>query len=85
MSRTYIDSLALAGARAHDSSGTPAVVVAVALLAIALVLLAGLWLLARWAGWEPRWWQRLNHVGAEASFHLETTWAEFRDWLRAGH
>lgn len=75
---------ALIVAHGHAASNTPAAVVAVAVLAVLLVVLAGGWILARWLAWEPRWWRRLGHVGAEAGVHLELSWAEFRDWLRLG-
>jgi hypothetical protein len=84
MATVMSSTLLAVAAQPHAATGTPAIVVVVALAAALVVLLAGLWLLARWSAWEPSWWQHLGHVSAEAGFHAETTWAEFRDWLRLG-
>ncbi len=70
--------------RTHPSSGTPAAVVAIALIAALLVLAALLWGYARWRGVEPRWWQGLRHAFTEAGWHAEAAWADFADWLRFG-
>lgn len=67
-----------------SSSATPAVVIALAAIAAAVVLGSLLWGLARWRAWQPRWWEKLSHALAEAGYRAEATWAEFADWVRLG-
>ena len=64
------------------STSLPVLVVALAVLAALIVLASAGWGLARLRGWEPRWAQALSHAMAEAGYHVETTWAEFSDWVR---
>lgn len=70
--------------RTHPSSGTPAAVIIVAVIALLLVLAALLWGIARWLGIEPAWWQNVRRTLAEASWHAEAAWADFADWIRVG-
>ncbi len=71
-------------ARTHPSSGTPAGVIIVAVIALLLVVAALLWGIARWLGVEPAWWQNVRRTLAEASWHAEAAWADFADWIRVG-
>lgn len=68
----------------HPASGTPAAVIALAVIAVLLVLAAAVWGFARWRGSEPAWWQSLRHTFVEAGWHAEAAWADFADWLRFG-
>lgn len=72
-----------AGARASDA-GTPAPVVALAVIG-ALLALGGLaYGLAYWLAWDPRWARATRHAFAEAGWRTGNTWSEFTDWVRLG-
>jgi hypothetical protein len=59
------------------------VIVVIAAAAV-IVIACGLWGVARWQGWEPRWSRRLGHMLGESGFQAQATWAEFVDWIRFG-
>jgi hypothetical protein len=70
--------------RTQPSSGTPAAVIVIAVIAFVFVLAALTWGIARWMGIEPGWWQNVKRTLAEASWHAEAAWADFADWIRVG-
>jgi hypothetical protein len=69
----------------HGTSGFPAPLIVIALIAAALGIPALVWGLARWRGWQPGWLPGARHTLAEATWRTGNGWAEFADWLRFGH
>jgi cobalamin biosynthesis Mg chelatase CobN len=78
------DQAVSSAARANQGRSTPAAVVALVVGVAALLLLLGLWALARWTAFEPPWVPRWRHAAAEAGWRSSLAWADFRDWLRFG-
>lgn len=76
----------IAGATQQErgSSALPAVLVALAVLAVLLLLGVVVWALARWFAWDPRWLQRWRHASREAAYRASGVWADFSDWVRLG-
>ena len=79
------DAIAKTALSADESdAGTPAPVVALAVLG-GLLALGGLFYgLGHWLAWDPRWARRLRHAVAEAGWRTSNTWSEFADWVRLG-
>lgn len=73
-----------AASRAHGSSGTSGIAIALAIVGVLLILLAGAWALLRSRSSDPHWLLSLRHSLAEASHRAGNTWAEFTDWARLG-
>lgn len=68
----------------RSDAGTPAPVVALAVLG-GLLALAGLaYGVAHWLAWDPRWARRTRHAFAEAGWRTQNTWSDFTDWVRLG-
>jgi hypothetical protein len=79
------DDAVLAASKSRSSdAGVPAPLVALAVIAVLIMLAALLYGLARWWAWEPHWFVRARHAGAEASWRASGSWAEFMDWVRMG-
>jgi hypothetical protein len=78
---------AVAAAAARDTGGTDGAPLPLLVLAAALVValvVALLWALARFFGWDPRWLVSTRHASAEAGWRASASWAEFTDWMRFG-
>jgi len=69
----------------RGSSGIAVPLIVIAALAALLAIVALVWSLVRWRGWEPAWWPGFRHTLAEASWRTGNGWSEFSDWLRFGH
>lgn len=79
------DAIAKTALAASESdAGTPAPVVALAVLGGLLALGGLLYGLGHWLAWDPRWSRRLRHAVAEAGWRTSNTWSEFADWVRLG-
>jgi len=68
----------------QDTGGASSGVVLLAIAGAVVVLLLGLWGVARWWAFEPPWLLRWRHATAEAGWRASNAWAEFTDWLRLG-
>lgn len=80
------DQAIVDAARSADGSdaGTPAPVVALAVLG-ALLLIGGLLFgAAHWLALDPPWAGRARHALAEAGWRSQGAWSEFADWVRLG-
>lgn len=78
------DSAIKTAADSKGDAGTPAALVALAIVGGLLALGALLWGAARWWAWEPGWLIRARHAAAEAGWRTSAAWAEFTDWVRLG-
>jgi hypothetical protein len=79
------DAIAKTALTADESdAGTPAPVVALAVLGGLLALGGLLYGLGHWLAYDPRWSRRLRHAIAEAGWRAGNTWSEFADWVRLG-
>lgn len=69
------------------SSGTdsaPAPLIAIAIMLALLAVLGGVWIAARWFGFDPPWLTGVRHAGQEAGWRASAAWSEFSDWVRLG-
>jgi hypothetical protein len=71
-------------AASESDAGTPAPVVALAVLGGLLALGGLVYGFAHWFAFDPRWTRRLRHSLAEAGWRAGNTWSEFADWVRLG-
>lgn len=78
------EPIAAATKEDRGSTAVPAVLVALAVLAVVLLLGAAAWGLARWFSFDPRWMQRWRHASREAAYRASGMWADFSDWVRLG-
>lgn len=78
------EPIAAATKEDRGSTAVPAVLVALAVLAVVLLLGAIAWALARWLSFDPRWMQRWRHASREAAYRASGMWADFSDWVRLG-
>jgi hypothetical protein len=72
-------------AASQHGSGLSAVAIAIVVVAGLAVLACAAWGLARWQAFEPRWTHSLRHAISEAGLRASSTWSEFTDWMRLGH
>lgn len=72
-------------ARARRTTKLSDAAIAAAAVAALLALACAAWAIARLQAYEPHWTLSLRHAMAEAGFRASATWAEFSDWVRAGH
>jgi hypothetical protein len=75
---------AATGPVASGADDAPAPLLVLAVMLGTLLVLAGLWLAARWLGFDPPWLARWRHATQEAGWRASAAWSEFTDWVRLG-
>ncbi|HEY2637970.1 MAG TPA: hypothetical protein VGI54_11310 [Solirubrobacteraceae bacterium] len=59
--------------------------IVVGIAALALLLVAFDYGMARVLGLRPRWVDPARHALGEAAYRVGARWDDFLDWLRVGH
>ena len=64
--------------------GTPVGLVILIVLGALVLIVAVVWAVAAWQGFEPPWWPRVRHSLAELGWRASGAWSDFTDWVRMG-